>query len=121
MNQYCIRCTVEIPVLRLEALPGVKTCINCSTETPKRGRIITLGEGDHTYNELEILDQETYTAVTKLELGRGISNTETYLELQDLEHPEFGDSLNDLKIPYSDKVKENEQEEEWEEFFEEEE
>lgn len=117
MDQHCIKCNTVIPVLRVQALPGVKTCITCSTEAPKRGRIITLGEGDHTYNELEILDQDTYRTVTELETNRGRANVQTYIELRDSEKSEFGDSLVDLKIPYTNQEEENE----WEEFYEEEE
>lgn len=117
MEKHCIKCNTVIPVLRVQALPGVRTCIDCSTETPKRGRIVTLGEGDHTYNELEILDQDTYRTVTELEISRGRASIQTYVELRDSEQPEFGDSLEDLKIPY---IKQ-EEESEWEEFYEEEE
>lgn len=62
-------CGDEINPLRVKALPETKTCINHSTVGAKRGRILTLGEGDHTYNEIEILDEETYRKVVAIELG----------------------------------------------------
>lgn len=62
-------CGDEINPLRVKALPETKTCVNHSTVGAKRGRILTLGEGDHTYNEIEILDEETYRKVVAIELG----------------------------------------------------
>lgn len=62
-------CGEEINPLRVKALPDTKTCVNHSTVSPKRGRILTLGEGDHTYNEIEIMDEDTYRRVTAIELG----------------------------------------------------
>lgn len=63
----CTICDKEIPVLRLKALPGTRTCVNCSDVSPKRGRVVTFGEGDHTYNELEVMDGATYREVVSLE------------------------------------------------------
>jgi hypothetical protein len=63
----CVICDKEIPALRIKALPGTTTCVNCSTVAPKRGRVVSLGEGDHTYNELDIMDGETYRKVLSLE------------------------------------------------------
>ena len=63
----CTICDKEIPELRIKALPGTRTCVNCSDVSPKRGRIVTLGEGDHTCNELEIMDGEIYREVMSLE------------------------------------------------------
>lgn len=31
-ERTCIHCNVEIPKVRLEALPHTKTCVKCSTE-----------------------------------------------------------------------------------------
>jgi hypothetical protein len=56
----CIKCKNEIPPKRLEILPGTKTCVNCSTATPKRGVPIMKGKGDHTWVELGIMDQEDF-------------------------------------------------------------
>jgi len=68
-KRFCTVCGDEINPLRVKALPETKTCVNHSTVGAKRGRILTLGEGDHTYNEIEILDEETYRKVVALEFG----------------------------------------------------
>lgn len=65
----CTVCQEEINPLRVKALPDTKTCVNHSTVGAKRGRILTLGEGDHTYNEIEILDEDVYRKVVALEFG----------------------------------------------------
>ena len=48
----CIHCEQEINPLRLKALPGARTCVNCSTTGAKKSIIVTLGEKDHTCNEI---------------------------------------------------------------------
>ncbi len=68
-KRFCTVCGEEINPLRVKALPDTKTCVNHSTVGAKRGRILTLGEGDHTYNEIEILDEETYRKIVAVEFG----------------------------------------------------
>tara|TARA_R110000824_G_scaffold182666_8_gene363707 strand:- start:1009 stop:1239 length:231 start_codon:yes stop_codon:yes gene_type:complete len=53
----CIKCKNDIPPKRLVILPSTKTCVNCSTTTPKRGVPIMKGKGDHTWVELGIMEQ----------------------------------------------------------------
>jgi hypothetical protein len=54
----CIYCQDEINPLRLKALPSAKTCVKCSTTGAKRGVIVTLGEKDHTCNEIMFLEDD---------------------------------------------------------------
>jgi hypothetical protein len=56
----CIHCGVEINPLRLKALPGARTCVECSTTGPKKGVVATFGEKDHTYNEVVFLEDDQY-------------------------------------------------------------
>ena len=63
----CVKCEVEIPPKRLEILPGVKTCVNCSTTGAYVGRPVQLGHGDHTCTELEIMTPEQAKAISDKE------------------------------------------------------
>jgi hypothetical protein len=63
----CIKCGEPIHPKRLEILPNVLTCVNCSTAGKKRGVSIQLGEGDHTYNEIVILEEDQYKKYLELE------------------------------------------------------
>jgi hypothetical protein len=56
----CIHCEQEINPLRLKALPSTRTCVNCSTTGAKRSIIVTLGEKDHTCNEVIFLEDDQY-------------------------------------------------------------
>lgn len=56
----CIHCNQPIAEGRLKALPNTKTCVECSTAGMKRGVIVTLGEGDHTCNELVVMEEKEY-------------------------------------------------------------
>jgi hypothetical protein len=60
MAVQCIKCREEIPAGRLKALPGATTCVNCSSSKMKRSITVTKGEGEDTYNDLIIVDHETY-------------------------------------------------------------
>lgn len=59
---HCITCKGEIPEGRLKALPGVRTCVNCSTSKMKRSITVTKGEGEDTYNDIIIMDADEYDA-----------------------------------------------------------
>lgn len=63
----CIKCGTEIHPKRLQILPNTTTCINCSTASKKRGVSIQLGEGDHTYNEIVIMEEDQYKKYLELE------------------------------------------------------
>jgi len=65
----CIKCNIKIPPKRLEILPGTKTCVNCSTESAKRGIPVMRGTGDHTWVDLEVLTQEQFDEYENLKLS----------------------------------------------------
>jgi hypothetical protein len=106
-KRLCTVCQEEINPLRIKALPDTKTCVNHSTVGAKRGRILTLGEGDHTYNEIEILDEETYRKVTALEFGTAVRADELP-EIQDYDGVLVADSTKALK-EQADKLIEDEE------------
>ena len=60
MTKYCKKCNEEIHPKRVEILPNVTTCVKCSDTKAKRSITVQLGEGDHTYNELIIMDADEY-------------------------------------------------------------
>ena len=91
----CIHCEEEIHPLRVKVLPNTTTCVGCSTEGPKRGRILTLGSGDHTYTEIEVLDEDQYREAVRLEFGDRMIVED--LELQDYDTDEVQDDANALK------------------------
>lgn len=70
----CIHCNEPIHPMRLEILPKTRTCVKCSTEGKKAGRIVTHGQGEEIETTLEILDQETAKKIFMLE--KGLSPTE---------------------------------------------
>jgi hypothetical protein len=67
MKRNCKHCGVEIPSGRLEILPFTQTCVKCSTEAPKAGRLVTYGQGEEIHTELEILDRDTYRKIRMAE------------------------------------------------------
>ncbi len=103
MNRLCIKCQEEINPLRIKALPSAKTCVDCSTEGAKRGRILTLGSGDHTYNEIEILDEETYSSVMELEESRGIFKRKKKVAIEEELEEEVQEEVEELvRVPVND-------------------
>ena len=58
MSKKLCHCGTEIPEGRLKALPNTTTCTSCS-ETGRKGAVtVQIGEGDHTYNDIVILEPE---------------------------------------------------------------
>jgi hypothetical protein len=86
----CIHCKEEINPLRLKALPGTVTCVNCSTTGAKRGIIVTLGEKDHTCNEVVFLeDDNQYEKYLKSQ------QVTSFDEVKDEDEDEETDNLED--------------------------
>jgi hypothetical protein len=74
----CIHCKEEINPLRLKALPGAKTCVSCSTTGAKKGVIVTLGEKDHTCNEVMFLEDDQYEKYLKSQKKARFDKIEDY-------------------------------------------
>ena len=56
----CVRCNEDMPELRLTKF-GYNFCVNCSTVGAKKGIPVVKGTGDHTWNEIEIVEENEYT------------------------------------------------------------
>ena len=67
MNKLCKSCGEEIHPGRLKALPTATTCVECSTTGRKAGVTVTLGEGDHTYNEIIIMEHDDFVKYKEVE------------------------------------------------------
>jgi hypothetical protein len=76
----CIHCQIEINPLRLKALPGTKTCVDCSTTGAKKGVIVTLGEKDHTCNEVMFLEDDQYERYLKSQKKARFDKVEEFEE-----------------------------------------
>ena len=62
----CPKCKEKMPELRLTKF-GYKVCVNCSTEKQFKALSITGGEGDHTYNTIQILTSDQYDFIQRQE------------------------------------------------------
>lgn len=94
-EKLCKVCRNPIHPLRVKVLPYTDVCTEHSTEKAKRGRNVSYGQGDHTYSELEILDEDTYKSVTEMELSR-YSNKKVVINLsQDDEDAYLSDDIQD--------------------------
>lgn len=63
----CTACGEDIHPKRLEILPNTTKCVECSTQGKKAGVSVVLGEGDHTYNEIVIMEPEEFELYQELE------------------------------------------------------
>ena len=63
----CVKCGESIPEGRLKALPGTKTCVDCSGIKMKGTVTIMKGEGDHTWIETIHLEHDEYKAYIEAE------------------------------------------------------
>ena len=55
----CTKCGADMPELRLTQY-GYDFCVNCSTVGAKKGVPVVRGTGDHTWNEIEIVEEQDY-------------------------------------------------------------
>lgn len=119
----CTSCSNPMPKLRKE-LYGYTFCIKCSTVLPKVGRTVTCGQGDHTWNETEILDQEVAKRILELEQitdKNALINTDLLDFNEDSETAKKYRSIGSVREIIEDGKEESGQEEEDLDDFEEEE
>lgn len=89
----CTRCGGEMPELRLTRF-GYDFCIKCSQESPRIGRVVTMGEGDHTWNEIEFIDPETARRISEFEKQKDISHLR---EIDLSEEDVFDETIQEIK------------------------
>ena len=80
----CPKCNNDFPLKRKEL--GYHVCVSCSTVEPVVGITTVEGTGDHTYNDLIIMNQSKARAIAEKEaelMGRKV-----YLEMLDLDADE---------------------------------
>ena len=80
----CPKCGNDFPLKRKEL--GYHVCISCSTVKPVVGVTTVEGSGDHTYNDIIIMDQDKFRAIAEKEAE--LSGKKAYLELQDYDSDE---------------------------------
>ncbi len=59
----CPKCGTDMPELRLTQY-GYNFCVDCSTVGAKKGVPVVRGAGDHTWNEIEIVEEKDYIVET---------------------------------------------------------
>lgn len=80
----CPKCGNDFPLKRKEL--GYHVCVNCSTAKPVVGITTVEGSGDHTFNDIIIMDQERAASIAHREAE--ISGKKVYLEMLDLDADE---------------------------------
>ena len=81
----CPKCGNDFPEKRKEL--GYHVCINCSTVKPLVGVTTVEGTGDHTYNDIIIMDQDKYMSIARKEAE--LSGRKVDIEVLDLDKDEF--------------------------------
>ena len=61
----CLKCKEPMPKIRLEKF-GYKVCCNCSTVQTRKAINIQCGNGDHTWNDIQIVSSNEYENYMKL-------------------------------------------------------
>jgi len=59
----CPKCGNDFPLKRKEL--GYHVCVNCSTAKPKVAITTVEGTGDHTYNDIIIMDQDQAMSIAR--------------------------------------------------------
>ena len=66
---------------------GYHVCVNCSSVEAVVGITTVEGSGDHTYNDLIIMDQSRAKAIAEKEAE--LSGRKVYIEMLDLDKDEY--------------------------------
>lgn len=82
----CPKCGEDFPELR-KTKYGYNFCVNCSTTERVVGITTVEGSGDHTYNDLIIMDASRARAIAAAE-AEATGNKKASLELLDLDKDE---------------------------------
>jgi len=80
----CPKCGNDFPLKRKEL--GYHVCVDCSTAKPVVGITTVEGSGDHTYNDIIIMDQDRARAIASKEAE--LAGKKVHLELLDLDADE---------------------------------
>jgi hypothetical protein len=81
----CPKCNNDFPEKRKEL--GYHVCVNCSTTKPVVGITTVEGSGDHTYNDIIIMDQDRARTIAAKE-AELTGNRQVLLEMLDLDADE---------------------------------
>lgn len=81
----CPKCGEDFPLKRKEL--GYHVCVNCSTTKPVVGITTVEGTGDHTYNDLIIMDQDKALAIAAKEAE--LSGRKVDIEVLDFDRDEL--------------------------------
>src|SRR6056300_1556674 len=80
----CPKCGNDFPLKRKEL--GYHVCVNCSSVKPVVGITTVEGSGDHTYNDIIIMDQDRARSIAEKEAE--LAGKKVHLEMLDLDADE---------------------------------
>ena len=107
----CPACNEDrLPVKRKEL--GYHVCVDCSTAKPVVGITTVEGTGDHTYNDIIIMDQDRAYAIAEREAE--LSGKKVHLEMLDLDTDEA--AISQSVKEKVNQVLEDDEEEEYDSF-----
>ena len=105
----CPKCGNDFPMKRKEL--GYHVCVNCSSVKPVVGITTVEGSGDHTYNDMIIMDQDRAVAIASK--AAELAGKKVDIEMLDLDADEA--EINQTVKEQVQKILDDEKEEEEEE------
>lgn len=105
----CPKCGNDFPKKRKEL--GYHVCVNCSSVKPVVGITTVEGSGDHTYNDMIIMDQDRAVAIASK--AAELAGKKVDIEMLDLDADEA--EMNQTIKEQVQKILDDENEEEEEE------
>lgn len=103
----CPKCGNDFPLKRKEL--GYHVCVNCSTAKPKVAITTVEGTGDHTYNDIIIMDQDQAISIARR--AAELSGQRADLEIIDFDtEPDENEVSQSIKDQVSRLVEDEEDE-----------
>lgn len=81
----CPKCQEDFPLKRKEL--GYHVCVNCSTTKPRVAITTVEGTGDHTWNDIIIMDQDQAAAIARKEAE--VMGRKVYIEMLDFDQDDL--------------------------------
>lgn len=83
MIKQCLGCGNEINPKRLEILPNTKYCVNCSDSGRKKAITLQMGEGDHSFTDIVIVEENDYRKIMSKEPIEVKKKIESYMDFDE--------------------------------------
>jgi hypothetical protein len=83
IKRECKGCGEMINPKRLEILPKTQFCVSCSDSGRKKAITLQVGEGDHSFTDIVIVEEKDYRKIMSKEPVEVKKKIESYMDFEE--------------------------------------